>query len=104
MEHLVRVLNERDRHTLAWLRAQVGDAAIAVAGQQCGGPKPYLSSVCRQLGVAAPRFSAPRRLAPSEAAEQSLTTIRQILGSRNTARPKPCWCITAKKTPPLSMQ
>jgi len=84
MEHLVRVLNERDRRTLAWLRAQVGDAAIAAAAQQCGGPKPYLSSVCRQLGVAAPRFSAPHQLAPSVAAERSLATIRKILASRNT--------------------
>ncbi|WP_207003796.1 hypothetical protein [Trinickia mobilis] len=86
MEHLVRVQNERDRRTLAWLRAQVGDIAIADAVQCCAGPsKPYLSSVCRQLGVAAPRFSAPHRLAPSAAAEQSLATIRQILASRNAA-------------------
>ena len=81
MEHLVRVQNERDRCTLAWLRAQVGDAAIAQAAQQCGGAaKPYLSAVCRTLGVTAPRFSSLR---PSAAAEQSLATIRQILTSRN---------------------
>lgn len=84
MEHLVRVQNERDRRTLAWLRAQVGDAAIAQAAQQCGGAaKPYLSAVCRTLGVTAPRFSTLRRLRPSAAAEQSLATIRQILASRN---------------------
>ncbi len=63
MEHLVRVQNERDRRTLAWLRVQVGDAAIAEAAQHCGGPsKPYLSSVCRMLGGTAPRFTAPPRL------------------------------------------
>ena len=84
MEHLVRVQNERDRRTLAWLRTQVGDAAIAEAAQHCGGPsKPYLSSVCRTLGVTAPRFGAPRRLTPSATAEQSLATIRQILASRS---------------------
>ena len=84
MEHLVRVQNERDRRTLTWLRAQVGDAALAAAAQQCGGPsKPYLSSVCRTLGVTAPRFGAPRRLTPSATAEQSLATIRQILASRS---------------------
>jgi len=88
MEHLVRVQNELDRRTLAWLRAQVGDAAIAAAAQQCGGPsKPYLSAVCRTLGVTAPRFSAAHRPAPSATAEQSLATIRQILGSRNGRRP-----------------
>jgi hypothetical protein len=31
MEHLVRVQNERDRRTLAWLRERVGDASIAAA-------------------------------------------------------------------------
>lgn len=87
MEHLVRVQNERDRRTLTWLRAQVGDAALAAAAQRCGGPsKPYLSAVCRTLGVTAPRFGALRRITPSAAAEQSLATIRQILASRNGRR------------------
>jgi hypothetical protein len=52
MEHLVRVQNERDRRALAWLRAR----------------KPYLSAVCRTLGVTAPRFGALAP-APSAAAE-----------------------------------
>ena len=82
MEHLVRVQNERDRRTLAWLREKVGDAAIVAAAQRYGPSKPYLSAVCRTLGVTAPRLSAPRRLTPSAAAEQSLATIRQILASR----------------------
>ncbi|MFP3569042.1 hypothetical protein [Paraburkholderia sp. SIMBA_030] len=86
MEHLVRVQNERDRCTLAWLRAQVGDAAIAQAAQRCGGAsKPYLSAICRTLGVTAPRFSSRR---PSATAEQSLATIRQILASRNAPAPE----------------
>jgi hypothetical protein len=88
MEHLVRVQNEGDRRTLAWLREQVGDAAIAAAAQRHGPSKPYLSAVCRTLGVKAPRFSAPRHLTPSAAAEQSLATIRQILASR-TGHPTP---------------
>jgi len=59
MECPVRVRNERDRRALVWLRALVGDAAIAQAAQQCGGAsKPYLSAVCRALSVTAPRFSA----------------------------------------------
>jgi hypothetical protein len=83
MEHLVRVQNERDRRTLAWLRGQVGDAAI-VAARRCVGPsKPYLSAVCRLLGVTVPRFSAARRPMPSATAGQSLATIRQILASRS---------------------
>ncbi|MEA3114669.1 MAG: hypothetical protein QOG58_4468 [Caballeronia sp.] len=88
MEHLVRVQNERDRRTLAWLRGQVGDAEIVAAAQQCGPSKPYLSAVCRALGVTVPRFSATRRITPSSAAEQSLATIRQILATR-TGRPVP---------------
>ncbi|SDJ59458.1 hypothetical protein SAMN04487926_1713 [Paraburkholderia steynii] len=52
MEHLVRVYNEKDRQTLEWLRRHVDDAAIASAVAQCtGSGKPYLSIVCRSLGV-----------------------------------------------------
>ena len=82
MEHLVRVQNERDRRTLAWLRERVGDAAIAAVVQRCGRSKPYLSAVCRMLGVTAPQFSAPPRVAPSVTAEQALAAIRQILAAR----------------------
>jgi len=99
MEHLVRVQNERDRRTLAWLREKVGDAAIVAAAQRYGPSKPYLSAVCRTLGVTAPRLSAPRRLTPSAAAEQSLATIRQILASR-TGHPTPTLArVTRIKTP-----
>jgi hypothetical protein len=88
MEHLVRVQNERDRRTLAWLRALVGDPAIAEAARSLAAPsKPYLSTVCRLLGVTAPPFSTLHRPAPSATAEQSLATIRQILASRNGQRP-----------------
>jgi hypothetical protein len=88
MEHLVRVQNERDRRTLAWLRGHVGDAAIVAAAQRYGGPaKPYLSTLCRMLGVTVPQFSAPRRRVASATAEQSLATIRQILASRSGQRP-----------------
>ncbi|MBB5429786.1 hypothetical protein OKW33_006356 [Paraburkholderia atlantica] len=62
MEHLVRVYNEKDRQTLEWLRRHVGDAAIATAVEQCAGSgKPYLSTVCRRLGVRTPEFSVARR-------------------------------------------
>jgi hypothetical protein len=35
MEEWVRVRNERDRKVLAWLRGQVGEAAIVAAAQAC---------------------------------------------------------------------
>ncbi|MBP0593538.1 hypothetical protein J8I87_28365 [Paraburkholderia sp. LEh10] len=86
MEHLVRVYNEKDRQTLEWLRGHVGDAALAAAVERCpGSGKPYLSSVCRQIGVKAPGFHLPRRQSPSPVAEQSLATIRRILAVRTAA-------------------
>ena len=85
MEHLVRVYNEKDRQTLAWLRMHVGDAAIASAVARCAGPgKPYLSAVCRTLGVRVPALSMPRRQPASPIAEHSLATIRGILAARAT--------------------
>ena len=58
MEQWVRVQNGRDRQVLAWLRDRVGDAAIAAAAQAYtrGDSKPYLSVVCRQLGLSVPRL------------------------------------------------
>jgi hypothetical protein len=59
MEQWVRVQNEHDRQVLAWLRERVGDAVVAAAAQACahGDTKPYLSMVCRQLGLSVPRFT-----------------------------------------------
>jgi hypothetical protein len=85
MEHLVRVYNEKDRQTLAWLRRHVGDAAIASAVKRCAGSgKPYLSAVCRQLGVRVPELAVLRRQQSSPIAERSLATIRGILAARTT--------------------
>jgi hypothetical protein len=83
MEHLVRVYNEKDRQTLEWLRRHVGDAALAAAAERCAGSgKPYLSAVCRQLGVKTPEFHLPRRPGPSPVAEQCLAIVRRILAAR----------------------
>ncbi|MFD1559442.1 hypothetical protein ACFSHT_28030 [Paraburkholderia silviterrae] len=83
MEHLVRVHNENDRQTLEWLRRHLGDTAIGAAVQRCeGSGKPYLSAVCRQLGVRAPRFHMLLRESPSPVAEQSLADIRHLLAAR----------------------
>jgi hypothetical protein len=55
MEQWVRVQNEHDRNVLAWLRARVGDTEITLAAQACArsNSKPYLSAVCRHLGLSA---------------------------------------------------
>jgi hypothetical protein len=85
MEHLVRIYNEKDRQTLEWLRRHVGDAVIASAVERCAGPgKPYLSTVCRRLGVRVPELTVVRRITPSPTAERSLATIRSILAARAT--------------------
>jgi hypothetical protein len=75
----VRVQNERDRQVLAWLRVQVGDAAIIAVAQSCASPgKPYLSTVCRALRVTPPRFVVARD-ATGEVGERYLASIYQIL-------------------------
>ncbi|MBK5065996.1 hypothetical protein [Paraburkholderia domus] len=80
MEHLVRVLDERDRRTLAWLREHVGDAELSRAVMKCGTTtKPYLSAVCRQLGIAVPQLGAARRRQSTASAQQSLAAIRGML-------------------------
>ena len=85
MEHLVRVRNEKDRRTLEWLRRHVGDAALAAAVERCAGSgKPYLSTVCRRLGVTVPDLSVPRSQTSSPIAEHALATIRGILAARST--------------------
>ncbi|WP_038785709.1 hypothetical protein [Burkholderia pseudomallei] len=92
MEHLVRILNDDDRQTLAWLRTHVGDARVVGAArrliaqreQSTGGwAKPYISAVCRYLGVWPP---APRRSTRADAdhgvADRHLAQMRQLLAQR----------------------
>jgi hypothetical protein len=99
MEHLIRILNEDDRQALAWLRTHVGDARLSVAARQLTAQreqfdgvraKPYLSAVCRYLGVWPP---VPRRSTHSDAdhrvADQHLARIRQLLSQHSTAARKP---------------
>jgi hypothetical protein len=80
MEQWVRVQNERDRLVLAWLRGQVGDAAIISASTQCATPggKPYLSTICRLLRLVPPRFGR-RAVGNAEVGERCLADIYRIL-------------------------
>jgi hypothetical protein len=87
MEHLIRVLNDKDRRTLAWLREQVGEAALGAAAERCGGPtKPYVSRVCRCLGLRPPIFGESRPHISSATAERSLASIREILAAAAARR------------------
>ena len=88
MEQWVRVRNEQDRRLLKWLLETLGEAAIVNAAHACasGDVKPYLSAVCRRLGVSVPRLSA-RRSQPGEVGEQHLQAIYQILQNPRTRTP-----------------
>lgn len=85
MEHLIRIVNETDRQILAWLRSQAGDERVARAAQQMGRTrKPYLSAVCRYLGVwppAALRHPPAREQADHAVGDRYLSLIRQHLAA-----------------------
>jgi hypothetical protein len=89
MEEWVRVQNERDRKVLAWLRGQVSDTAIATAARACaqGDSKPYLSAVCRQLGLKTP-IMLTRSQTSEIVGERHLAAMYEILrGCPNGVRP-----------------
>ncbi|MEQ5844279.1 hypothetical protein N0A02_32985 (plasmid) [Paraburkholderia acidicola] len=83
MEDRIRILIERDRQTLLWLRTHVGDARLSTAIDVLtrGEAKPYVSALCRYLGVRPPTFSGslPRTPASSEVGDRYLTQIRAHL-------------------------
>jgi hypothetical protein len=93
MEHLVRVQNECDRKIFVWLRERVGEVALLAAIGDCEGPrKPYLSQLCRRLGVRPPwtvRVSATRDVAHREVGDHHLAAIRQILGQTHVRSVRP---------------
>lgn len=84
MEEWVRVRNERDRKVLAWLRDQFSDTAIATAARVCarGDSKPYLSAVCRQLGLSAPILLS-RSQTTEAVGERHLAAMYEILRTRS---------------------
>lgn len=85
MEQYVRVQNERDRRALAWLRERVGDAAIVAAAQACtcGDSKPYLSVICRRLGLSVPKLTN-RDVSAGAVGERHLAAMYEILRSRSS--------------------
>jgi len=54
-EDCILLLNDRDRRTLAWLRSQVSDEAIAAAVERLvGARRPFVSNVAKVLGLIVP--------------------------------------------------
>ncbi|MDK3023252.1 hypothetical protein QO239_11680 [Cupriavidus taiwanensis] len=83
MEHLIRVQNDYDRQVLAWLRGRIGDAALQSVVQRLAGPrKPYLSTICRSLGIRPPsrrQFAAEAARMHRAVGDSYLARIREIL-------------------------
>lgn len=73
----VVLANDRDRRVLDWLRSVVGDAAILAALQGlAGGRRPYVSNLCKVLGVSPPKTLA---LTPMADARQRLSDLKRLL-------------------------
>lgn len=82
MDDLIRIENEYDRQTVAWLRNCLGDQALCeVVMRMEGRGRPYASEVCRALGVTPPPRQRASRVRPLNRAvgEAYLVTIRGIL-------------------------
>jgi hypothetical protein len=88
MDLPVRLLNDDDRHSFAWLQAHAGRSRVAAAVRQLtGSGRPvYVSALCRYVGVWPPARS-PVVAAPvvSAVADLHLARIRTILAQRGTA-------------------
>jgi hypothetical protein len=87
MNQLIRILNDGDRETFEWLRKHVGDVRVAAAARHLGGNgKPYLSAVCRYLGVRPPTpHQHSRPVEDCTVGDNYLAQIRQLLAQRNQA-------------------
>ena len=76
-EDCIILANDRDRRTLAWLRTQVSDDAIAAAVEQLAGARrPYITNVCKVLGLTIPDGM---EVASREEALRHLSAIRAKL-------------------------
>lgn len=73
----VIVANDRDRRSLAWLREQVGDAAIEAAVSQLAGQRrPYVSNVAKALGIEIPSALA---LTGVDTARARIAALRSLI-------------------------
>lgn len=87
MEHLIRVMNDRDRQALAWLRTRVGEVRLEAAARAMtrGDSKLYVSALCRYLAFI-------RRCSPAPDAPpviRSATSIWLGCGHCSHNRPVP---------------
>jgi hypothetical protein len=84
MEDQVILNNDRDRRTFTWLRQKAGDDAVAqaIAGLS-GARKPYVSNLCKVLGLAPP---TALEKTDREVAQTNLAAIRATLKMQSKAK------------------
>lgn len=86
MNQLIRILNESDRAAVAWLCTHVGDARVAAAARHLGRTgMPYVSAVCRYLGVRPPvlgQYTLPA--GDYSVGDRHLAEMRRFLLNRNS--------------------
>ena len=82
MERLIRIVNDDDRHALAWLATHAGHVRVADAARHLAhaGRPVFVSALCRYLGIWPPE---PRQsMRPQQdcaLADRHLAMIRGIL-------------------------
>jgi hypothetical protein len=92
MDLPVRLLNDDDLHTFAWLQAHAGRSRVAAAARRLtlSGRPAYVSALCRYLGVWPPARSRAKAVpAVSAVADLHLARMRAILSQRGAGAPTP---------------
>ena len=80
VDDLIRIENEYDRQTVAWLRERLGEQALCeVVIRMHGHGKPYASAVCRTLGLVPPPRRQVSRSVNRAVGEAYLANIRALL-------------------------
>jgi hypothetical protein len=88
MDPLIRVLNDEDRQALAWLRKHVGEARVTTAARELAtsGKRPFVSAVCRFLGVWPPVPCRSPSGRATAVGDKHLAHMRQLLAQRSATK------------------
>ncbi|WP_323123725.1 hypothetical protein [Burkholderia alba] len=84
MDDSIRIITERDRQTVDWLRAHVGAARLEEAARYLTDhaiSKPYVSAICRYLRVRPPAFVAGEPIRDHRVGDAYLAKMRGQLAS-----------------------
>ena len=92
MERLIRIVNDDDRHALAWLTTHAGHVRVADAARHLAhaGRPVFVSALCRYLGIWPPARREPVCTAQDCAlADRHLAMIRGILAGARSGTTAP---------------